>query len=108
MSTGVNGVHLQQCTNSTAIRDMAGNCSVTDAANCCLAVASAIQVKENVGARLMGLATAFLIAVEDAGINAYELLTYARNCINQAEGVRPEFKGVADYINNEVLKSNNG
>lgn len=54
----------------------------------------------------MGLACAFLIAAEQSGISVTDMMAYARNCMNDAEGKRPEFAATADYINKEII--NNG
>lgn len=88
------------------LRDLMGNCSVREAAQCCMAVASAIQNNPKQGPRLMGLACAFLIAAEQSGISVTDMMAYARNCMNDAEGKRPEFAATADYINKEII--NNG
>ena len=88
---------------TSRLRDLIGNCPVKEAANACMEVADAIQRHENKGARLMGLATAFLIAAEEAGITISDLMTYARNCMNHAEGRRTEFKAVSTYINKEII-----
>ncbi|OXS28346.1 MAG: hypothetical protein BCS36_01165 [Desulfovibrio sp. MES5] len=80
-----------------------GNCSVREAAQCCMAVANAIQENPKQGPRLMGLACAFLLAAEQSGISVTDMMTYARNCMNDAEGKRPEFAATADYINKEII-----
>lgn len=88
------------------LRDLMGNCPVREAAQCCMAVASAVQTNPNQGSRLMGLACAFLLAAEQSGIPVTDMMIYARNCMNDAEGKRPEFAATADYINKEII--NNG
>lgn len=85
------------------IRDLTANCTTRDAAQCCMAVASAIQTHPDRGARLMGLAAAFLMAAEASGLPVPDLMGYARNCMNTAEGKRPEFAAVSTYIEKEIL-----
>lgn len=85
------------------LRDLTANCTTRDAAQCCMAVASAIQANPDRGARLMGLATAFLMAAEASGLPVPDLMGYARNCMNTAEGKRPEFAAVNNYIEEEIL-----
>lgn len=88
------------------LRDLMGNCSMREAAQCCMATVSAVQTNPDQGSRLMGLACAFLLAAEQSGISVTDMMIYARNCMNDAEGKRPEFAAVADYINKEII--NNG
>lgn len=79
------------------LRDLTANCTTRDAAQCCMAVASAIQTHPDRGARLMGL------AAEASGLPVPDLMGYARNCMNTAEGKRPEFAAVSTYIEKEIL-----
>ena len=88
------------------LRDMAANCPVREAANSCMAVIDAIQ-KYPRRSQLIGIATAFLLTAEQAGLSVSDLMTYARNCINTAEGKRPEFKAAETYIEKEIINGNN-
>ena len=88
---------------STSLRDLAGNAKVREAANLCMALIDAVQVSKDPGARLLALACAFLMAAEQAGIQVTDLMTYARNCMNEAQGKRPEFQAVANYIQKEIF-----
>lgn len=90
--------------NITAkLRDQTANCDLRLAARCCMAVANGVQQAPDPGARLMGLAAAFLLAAEASGIPSADLMAYARNCIHTAEGRRPEFAAAARYIEQEVI-----
>ena len=90
--------------NITAkLRDQTANCDLRLAARCCMAVANGMEKHTGSGTRLMGLATAFLLAAEAAGLPPSDLMAYARNCINTAEGKRPEFAAASDYITQEVI-----
>lgn len=85
------------------LTDLIGNCPVLDAARACMSVANGVQHEHHKGARLMGLACAFLIAAEEAQLSVTDLMTMGRNCMNYAEGRRAEFLAVTDYINKEII-----
>ena len=88
------------------IRDLTANCPVREAANSCMAVIDAVQ-KYPKRSQLMGITTAFLLASEQAGLSVSDLMAYARNCINTAEGKRPEFKAAEVYIEKEIIHGYN-
>lgn len=91
---------------STAhLRDLTGNAPLRQSAQAAMSVADVVQRIPNQGARLMGLATAFLMASECAGLPVNDLMGMARNCINDAEGRRPEFAAVTEFINNEIFNT---
>lgn len=85
------------------LTDLMGNCPVDSAARACMAIANGVQHERHKGARLMGLASAFLIAAEEAHLSVTDLMTMARNCMNHAEGRRPEYAAVTEYINKEII-----
>ncbi|WP_303237183.1 hypothetical protein [uncultured Bilophila sp.] len=68
-----------------------------------MSVADAVQHSPLRGARLLGLTCAFLLAAEATGLSVPDLMGMARNCMNDGEGRRPEFRAVDDFINNEIL-----
>lgn len=72
-----------------------------------MSVVNAIQEQNNTpedkGSQLGGLLTAFLMVFDTCGLPLEDLLGMARNIVNDAEGVRPEFMAVKRYIENEVL-----
>lgn len=69
-----------------------------------MSVVNAIQNNhEDKGSQLGGLLTAFLMVFDTCGLPLEDLLGMARNIVNDAEGVRPEFMAVKRYIENEVL-----
>ena len=80
-----------------------GNTPLKEAARATMSVADALQHSPLKGARLMGLTCAFLMAAESAGLPVPGLMGMARNCMNDGEGRRPEFRAVDDFINNEIL-----
>ena len=71
-----------------------------------MSVVNAIQQNSHdsdKGSQLGGLLTAFLMVFDTCGLPLEDLLGMARNIVNDAEGVRPEFMAVKRYIENEVL-----
>ena len=66
-----------------------------------MSVADAVQSIPHRGAQILGAACAALLLAEASGIRPDELFGMARNCMNHADGRRPEFAAVSDYIHNE-------
>ena len=89
--------------STSALRDLAGNADVAEAARVAMSVADAVQKSPSRGARFVGMAAAFLLVCENAGLPVSDLMGMARNCMNMARGVRPEFSAVSEYVRNEVL-----
>lgn len=89
---------------SANLRDLAGNAPLTQASGAAMSVADAIQHTPHKGARLLGAASAFILMADNAGIHVSDLMAMARNCMNDAEGRRPEFKAVEEFIVKEVLQ----
>ena len=87
----------------SVLRDLMGNTPLKEAATTTMSIADALQHSPLKGARLMGLTCAFLMAAESAGLPVPDLMGMARNCMNDGEGRRPEFRAVDDFINNEIL-----
>lgn len=86
------------------LRDLVGNAPLKDASMAAMSIIDAVQNCKDNGVKVLGLTAAWLLIVESSGISVSDLLAYSRNCINTAEGRRPEFKAVESYINNEILK----
>ena len=51
----------------------------------------------------MGLACAFVLTAEHLDIPIQDMITFAKNCINDADGKRPEFQAVSNYIKQEIF-----
>lgn len=86
------------------LRDKLGNASLVETSRMAMSVVNAIQTNPNdKGSQLGGLLTAFLMVFDTCGLPLEDLLGMARNIVNDAEGTRPEFMAVKDYIENEVL-----
>ncbi|MGN0008729.1 MAG: hypothetical protein ACI33N_03635 [Desulfovibrionaceae bacterium] len=71
-----------------------------------MSVVDSIQSIPHQGARLMGMACAFLLAAEAANIRIPDMIGMARNCMNTAEGKKPEFKAASRYIREEIFSIN--
>ena len=89
--------------SSPVLRDMAGNAPLVQTSRAAMSVVNSIQNIEHRGSRLLGLAVAALIAVEASGLSPADLFAYARNAMNDADGRRPEFRAVDEYVRRELL-----
>lgn len=93
-----------RCPPSTsALRDLTGNAPLRLCAQAAMSVADAVQTVPHRGAQILGAAAAALLLAEASGIRPDELFGMARNCMNHADGRRPEFAALSDYIQNEVF-----
>ncbi|MDM8214758.1 hypothetical protein QUW15_01055 [Desulfovibrio piger] len=90
----------------SALRDLIGNAPLRASARAAMSIADAVQRIPDYGSRFIGIASAFLILCEESGISAADLLTMTRNCMNDAEGKRPEFRAVARYVRHEIFDRN--
>jgi hypothetical protein len=52
--------------------------------------------------QIMGAAAMFLILAEHRGIPAQDVFTATKNLINGVDGIRPEFRAVAEYCKHEL------
>ena len=87
----------------SALRDLTGNAPLVACAEAAMSVADAIQKIPHKGAQLVGASCAFLLLAESSGLSIPDLMGTARNCMNTAEGRRPEFAAVNEYINKEIF-----
>lgn len=90
-------------TYSQTFRLLLGNASIPSTARLTMAIADRIQDEPSQGVRLAALSSAFLLSLELSGLPAADCLGMARNIMNHAEGIRPEFAGVREYLRNEVF-----
>jgi hypothetical protein len=65
------------------------------------AVANAVQDMP-AHVQLSAMAAAFIMLAEHRRIEPQDAFTITSNIMNYAEGRRPEFKGVAQYMENEL------
>ena len=88
---------------SPSLRDLTASAPLVQTSRAAMSVVSGVQHVEHRGARLLGLVVAALIAAEASRLSPADLFAYARNCMNDAEGRRPEFKAVDEYVRKEIL-----
>lgn len=85
------------------IRDQLGALPRSEAATAAMTVVSALQDYQP-GAQLAGALAVAQLMADEAGINIHDVLAYVRNRITDAEGKRPEFAAVTEYIKKELDK----
>ena len=61
-----------------------------------------------VEAQLLGLSAAFVLMCRESGVHPRAVYEATDNLLHDGETVRPEFRGVAAYIRNEVLTRSKG
>jgi len=81
-------------------RDKLSNIEPKQAANAAMQVVDALQ-RFPAGTQLMGLATAWKMAMDLYGVSISDVMTYSGNLINDTDGRRPEFSAVAEYLEKE-------
>lgn len=81
-------------------RDLVANVDMSRAAQSSMAVIDALQ-HTGPGEQLAAAAVVFKLAAERAGIQAADLLVYAGNIMNHADGRRAEFRAVEAYMEGE-------
>ncbi len=83
-------------------RDLFMNADLKQTALATMATIDALQSKPQ-HTQLAAISAAFLLLVEQTDITLAEVIGAARNMMNTAEGKRPEFLAVADYLKHELL-----
>lgn len=78
-----------------------GMADTTEVTRSTMAIIDAIQDRP-ARTQVPAICAAFVLALECAGMNVGDALTISKNIINDADGRRPEFKAIEDYINNEL------
>lgn len=81
-------------------RDKLNNVPLRRAANAAMAIIDRAQNIEE-GAREAGIAAAFLLLCEHWGTSPQDVFAATTNIMNHADGRRPEFKAVAQYLAEE-------
>lgn len=87
------------------LADQLGNADVTRVATAAFAIINAIQEHEGLmaGERIGAIAAAFILAIEASRMSAPDAIGSTRNLMADAQGRRPEFKAITDYLKTEVL-----
>lgn len=86
----------------SALRDALRNADVRQSGNAAMATIDAVQLRPP-AVQLMGITAAFLLLSKAYGMRPTDLFTYADNLMHAADKKRPEFRGVAAYIENELI-----
>lgn len=81
--------------------DKLTNIPTRQAANATMSIIDCVQ-RLQPEERPVALAASFLLLAERLDVPAQDLFTYSTNIMNHADGRRPEFKAVADYLENEL------
>lgn len=82
-------------------KDLLANCDRAAGGRAAMEVVTALQ-KHDPHVQVVGLAAAFKLLTEETKLHVGDVLTYTGNLMNDAEGRRPEFKAVSEYIKNEL------
>ncbi len=86
-----------------SLRDALCNAPLIMAAESAMTVVNGLQQRPHKGANLLGLLSATMLVLEQCGLTPQDMLGMAKNAVNHAEGVRPEFQAVNDFIRHELL-----
>jgi hypothetical protein len=82
-------------------RDLLANANVRQTANSTMAIIDRIQSLAP-PQQAAGLAAAFILLCERYSLEPQDIFTLTSNIMNHAEGRRPEFLAVRDYMENEL------
>lgn len=82
-------------------RDALNNADVGDVANCAMAIINATQDMRPQN-QVTGLAAAFLLVCERFGVSAQDAFAVISNIMNHADGRRPEFAAVKQFMEEEL------
>ena len=92
---------------SRRVRDQLGNADVERVSTMTFAIIDAIAKHDDrtplPGEMVGAVSAAFVLIMEACKLPAYDAAMYARNIMSDADGRRPEFKAITDYIKKEVL-----
>lgn len=78
-----------------------GMADIKEVSNTTMSIIDAIQDYPT-RAQVPAVCAAFVLMLEAADVDAFDALAMSKNIINAADGKRPEFKAIADYIDNEL------
>ena len=89
------------------IRDQLGNADLERTSRAAFAIIDSIQNQPGgilPGEAVGAITAAFVLTMEACRLPAHDAIGMARNIMADANGRRPEFKAITDYIKEEVLK----
>lgn len=82
-------------------RDLFGCASPREVGKASMAVVDELQAFPP-EVQMAGACATFILLAEAAGVPVADAFTTVKNIMNHADGKRPEFKAVADYIKHEL------
>ena len=82
-------------------RDRLVNLPVKEGAGAAMQVIDSLQ-RHRPEARVLGAAAVFVLLAERFGLAAQDVMTATTNLMNYAEGRRPEFAAVQEYLQKEL------
>ena len=83
------------------MNDRVNNAASTLVADTAMRALNAIQ-NARPEHQILGAAALFTLLIERFGFTPQEIMTRAKNVMNYAEGKRPEFVAIADYMRYEL------
>lgn len=88
------------------LRDQIGNADLSRVSTTAFSVVNGIQNQEEVtlpGECVAAITAAFVLTLEASKLPASDVIGLTRNMMADADGRRPEFKAITDYIKKEVF-----
>jgi len=83
------------------MNDLVNNAAVLPVAGAAMRALNAIQ-DARPEHQILGAAALFVLLVERFNMSPQEIMTRVKNIMNYAEGKRPEFAAIADYMRYEL------
>ena len=92
-------------TTSNRLHDQLGNADLTRTSTAAFGIVDSLQTHTGLlaGECLGALTAAFILAVEASGIESGDICGMTRNIMADANGRRPEFKAITDYLKKEIF-----
>lgn len=90
---------------SDRLRDQIGNADISRVSTAAFSVMNGIQNQENMlpGESVAAITAAFILAIDASRLSGADVIGLTRNMMADADGRRPEFKAITDYIKKEIL-----
>lgn len=94
--------------NPSRLSDQLGNGDVTRVSTTAFAIINAVQKADDrallPGEQVAAIVAAFVLTMEASRMGAPDTIAAVRNLMADANGRRPEFKAISDYLKKEVLR----
>lgn len=93
--------------NPDRLRDQLGNADLTRVSTAAFGIINSVQGSDDAsllpGEQVAAIVAAFVLVLEAARLPAHDAIGMVRNIMADADGRRPEFKAITEYIKQEVL-----